>query len=188
MKFREEQETFPSTTWERGIKATGTITRHRMNESSLPPPPFSPEINAAVDAALTRDRLKLLEIGYYIAGVLTIVGVSFLLIHFTLFLTLGLNPHIFDHTKGSNGHPAAPPPPGLFLVFAGVIGFIILFGWTFGSLQIYAGRCIRHRCHPLFILIIAGVECLFIPWGTFLGVCTFLVMERPSAKALFARG
>ena len=158
-----------------------------MNAPTSPPPPLSPEIAAAVDAAVTRDRLRLLEIGYYIAGVLTIFGISFLLIHFTLFLLLGLNPHLFDHTTGSNGHQAAPPPPGLFLVFAGVIGFIILFGWTFGALQIYAGRCLRHRRHRLLILIVAGVECIFIPWGTFLGVCTFLIMERPGATALFAR-
>jgi len=158
-----------------------------MNAPALPPAPVSPEIATAVDAALTRDRLRLMEIGYYIAGVLTIVGVSFLLIHFTLFLFLGLNPHLFDHTTGSNGRQAAPPPPGLFLVFAGVIGFIILFGWTFGGLQIYTGRCIRHRCHRLLILIVAGVECIFIPWGTFLGICTFLTMEKPGARALFGQ-
>jgi len=158
-----------------------------MNDPALPPTPLSPEIAAAVEAALTRDRLRLMEIGYYIAGVLTIVGVSFLLIHFTLFLCLGLNPHIFEHTTGSNGRQAAPPPPGLFLILAGAVGFIILFGWTFGALQIYAGRCIKHRCHRLLILIVAGVECIFIPWGTFLGVCTFLVLERPTAKTLFER-
>src|SRR5258708_7571307 len=156
-----------------------------MPSPTLPPPPISPEIAAAVDAALNRDRLRLLEIAYYVAGGATIIGVSFLLIHFGMFLFLGLNPHLFDHTTGSNGHQAAPPPPGLFLVFAGIIGFIILLGWTFGGLQIYSGRCLKHRRNSLLILIVAGSESVFIPWGTLLGVCTFMIMQRPSVHALF---
>jgi hypothetical protein len=157
-----------------------------MTDPAAPPPYVSPEIAAAVDAAVSRERLKILEIAYYIAGGLTIFGISFLLIHFTFFLFLGLNPHLFAHTTGSNGHQGAPPPPGLFLVFAAVIGFIILLGWTFGALQIYAGRCIKHRRNSLLILIVAGVECIFIPWGTFLGVCTFTIMQKPSVHAQFA--
>jgi len=31
----------------------------------------------------------------------------------------------------------------------------------------------------------AALTCLGIPWGTVLGVCTFLVLERPSVAALF---
>jgi hypothetical protein len=156
-----------------------------MTEPGFPPIPVSPEIAAAVEAAVSRDRLRLLEIAYYIAGGLTIFGISFLLIHFFLFLFLGLNPHLFDHTTSSNGHPAAPPPPGLFLILAGVVGLIILLGWTFGALQIYAGRCLKHRHNSLLILIVAGIECIFIPWGTFLGVCTFMIMQRPGVHALF---
>jgi len=139
--------------------------------------PFSPEVDAAITAAIDRDRLKILEIAYYVAGVMTILGVSFLLIHFTVFLFFGLNPQIFTHQTGPSGRQGEPPPPGLFLVLAGVIGIIILLGWTFGAVQIYAGRCMKNRQHPLLITIIAGLECIFIPWGTALGVFTFMVLN-----------
>ena len=157
-----------------------------MSEPVSFPPPLSPEIEAAINAGIDRDRLKVLEIAYYIAGGLTIFAVSFLLIHFTVFLVFGLNPQFFAHQNASGNHHDEPPP-FFFLGIAGVIGFIILLGWTFGALQIFAGRCLRNRRHHLFILIIAGVECIFIPWGTFLGVCTFIAMESPSMKYLFAR-
>jgi hypothetical protein len=157
-----------------------------MNGSTVPPIPLSSETQAAITAAVDRDHLRLLEIGYYIAGVVTILGVSILLLHFSMFLFFGLNPQFFAHPAGAAGHPGTPPPPGLFLGLAALIGFIIMFGWTFGALQIYAGRCIKKRHQSLLILIVAAVECLFIPWGTFLGVCTFLVLERPSVHALFA--
>ncbi len=142
---------------------------------------------AAVDAAIGKDRLRLLEIAYYIAGTVTIFFVSFLLIHFSIFLFMGLNPQFFDHAVGANDHQATPPPPpAFFLVGANVIGLIILLGWTFGGLQIYAGRCLKHRRNSLLILIVASVECLFIPWGTFLGVSTFMIMQRPGVHSLFS--
>ncbi len=157
-----------------------------MPESTLPFVPLTPEIQSAVDDAVNRDRLRLLEIAYYISGAVTIVFVSFLLIHFTMLLILGLDPEIFTPPAASR-HPVAPPPPGFFLIFAVVVGFIILLGWTFGGLQIYAGRCLKKRCHRLFILIVAGVECIFIPWGTPLGVCSFLVLDRPKIRLLFGQ-
>ena len=156
-----------------------------MTGSTVPPIPLSSETQAVVTAAIDRDRLRLLEIGYYIAGGATIIGVSLLLIHFSMFLFFGLNPQIFTHPASANGHQGVPPPPGLFLGLAALIGLIILLGWTFGALQIYAGRCLGKRRNSLLILIVAGVECVFIPWGTFLGVCTFLVMQRTSVHALF---
>jgi hypothetical protein len=34
--------------------------------------------------------------------------------------------------------------------------------------------------------VIAGINCIFIPYGTLLGVATFMVLVRPSVQALFA--
>jgi len=99
-------------------------------------------------------------------------------------LFLGLNPHVFDNAATSGRHDT-PPPPGLFLALAGLFGLIIMLGWTFGAFQIYAGRCLRARRNYLLILIVAGFECIFIPWGTALGVFTFLVMQKLSVRALF---
>jgi hypothetical protein len=42
-----------------------------------------------------------------------------------------------------------------------------------------------HRKHYTFCLVMAGVECLFMPFGTVLGVFTILVLNRQTVKELF---
>jgi len=37
----------------------------------------------------------------------------------------------------------------------------------------------------MFCLVMAGVECIFTPFGTVLGVLTIIVLVRPSVKELF---
>ena len=37
----------------------------------------------------------------------------------------------------------------------------------------------------IFHYVVAGIECIFMPFGTVLGVLTLLVLMRPSVKALF---
>jgi hypothetical protein len=33
--------------------------------------------------------------------------------------------------------------------------------------------------------VVAAIECIFMPFGTVLGVFTIIVLSRPSVKALF---
>ncbi len=138
----------------------------------------------AVQAALDEDHLRLLKIAYYIAGGATVAFSSIFIFHFMMCLVMGLNPHAFPQST-ANGQHIEPPPPGLFIGFAFVIGMVIILGWTFGALQIYAARCLGLRRNLLLIMVVAGVECIFIPWGTTIGVFTFLLLNRPSVKPLF---
>jgi len=77
------------------------------------------------------------------------------------------------------------PPVFMFRIFAAVIGVIILLGWTFGALTIYAGRCVHNRIHRVFILVMAGLNCPLIPWGTLLGIATFMLLQTPVARREF---
>jgi hypothetical protein len=156
-----------------------------MSDPNLSATQPSTEFEMAVNAAVDHDRLKVLEIAYYIAGAMTILTVSIFLIHFTVCLIFGLNPQLLENHGAASGRHDSPPPQAFFLGFAAIIGTIILLGWIFGAFQIYAARCLRARRNYLFIMIVAGLECVFIPWGTALGVFTFVVMNRLSARALF---
>jgi hypothetical protein len=73
----------------------------------------------------------------------------------------------------------------MFRIFAGVIGLIILLGWTFGALTAYAGRCVQQRTHRLFIYIMAALNCALLPWGTLLGIATFYVLQSPAGRREF---
>ncbi len=83
---------------------------------------------------------------------------------------------------------ARPPeefPRGIGLLFAGLGGVFVLIGWTVGGLTIYAGRCLHQRKHRTLTMIMAGLNCLQIPFGTALGIATFLVLQRPTVEALY---
>jgi hypothetical protein len=49
-----------------------------------------------------------------------------------------------------------------------------------------AGRCLSRRKSYSFALVMACIECLFVPFGTILGIFTIVVLSRKSVKALFS--
>ena len=55
------------------------------------------------------------------------------------------------------------------------------------ALIAFAGRSLQQRTRYLYCLVMAGVECIFMPFGTVLGVFTIIVLMRDSVKPLFGR-
>jgi len=145
------------------------------------------------------DRLRLLSIAYYISGAIGAVFVSFLLIHF--FVLLGFSfvsdsqwdapaqtPRSAQHASASPLPDPSPTSSGAQappVIIAGVIGLIIICGWILGALTAYAGHCIKKRKHKLFIYIMAGINCVWISYGTVLGVATILLFQWPEVQAEF---
>ena len=175
-----------------------------MSESTFipaacpPPLPLVPADEAAL--AVTRERLRLLSIAYCISGALGAVFVSFLLIHLCVFTAISFMPESAFQSKG-NQHsttqsspqsvqktPSAGPPVIIFRVVAGVIGVVILCGWTLGGLTFYAGRCIAKRRNRTFVLVMAGVNCIWIPYGLLLGIATFLALGSADARVEYSGG
>jgi len=152
--------------------------------SPLPLPALPSPRDPAIQAALDASHLQLLEIGFYISGILTALRFLWFLAIVILFSVAGLGA-TFAGRPGSTGSPNAPPPAVVFFIIAGVFGVIIVFSLIFACLEIYAGMCLKKRQHPILIQIVAAFYCLSIPWGTALGVFTFMVLNRPSVKSLF---
>ena len=133
-----------------------------------------PALSEAEEQLIVRERLRLLAIGFYVKGSVCAIFVSFLIFHLIFMLTFSFMPESAwkpppksmtnAPTVSVTPSPSARavnqgPPVILFRIFATVIGVIILLGWTFGGLTIYAGRCVRNRTERLFILIMAGLNC-----------------------------
>jgi hypothetical protein len=124
-----------------------------------------------------RDHLQLLSIFHYVVGGLAAMFALIPVIHLTL--GLAMISGVFDH-----GQKDAPPEiVGWFFVV--IASFFILFGLTFATLIAVAGRFLSRQKHHLYCLVMAGVECIFAPFGTVLGVFTLIVLMRPSVKAAF---
>jgi hypothetical protein len=124
------------------------------------------------------EQLRLLSIFHYVVGGMAILFACFPIIHLVLGLFLILAPDKFGH--GSN-----QPPAFLGWFFVGFASCFILIGWTIGALIVFAGRFLARRKHYTFCFVLACLECLFMPFGTVLGVFTILVLNRPTVKGIF---
>jgi hypothetical protein len=124
-------------------------------------------------------HLKLLSVFHYVVGGLAGLFALFPIFHLILGLVFILAPAKFE------GQGQSPPTfIGWFLVvFAGLL---MTVGWVFAGFIITTGRFLARRKHHLFCLVMAGIECIFMPFGTVLGVFTIIVLMKDSVKELFS--
>ncbi len=125
------------------------------------------------------EHLKLLAVFHFVFAGLCIVGIGFLFAHWAFLHAFFANPELW---KGQN---QAPPPKEIFTVFRWfylIFGILLVLG---GVLNLISGLCLRSRRARIFSLIIAGLDILQMPFGTTLGVFTFIVLLRPSVVDLY---
>ncbi len=134
--------------------------------------------NPEFERLLNEDHLRLLRIGYLIEG-----GVSVLAALFGVFYAV-LGAIFFSALPGPGR--GGPPPAfigGLFLI----IGlFILAVAVVSALLRFLTARALRLRRARVLCLITAGLSCLSVPYGTVLGIMTFIVLARPGVQRLFA--
>lgn len=123
-------------------------------------------------------HLKLLSIFHYIVGGMIALFSSFPIFHLVFGIIMIAAPDTFE-----SGGKA--PPAFIGWLFAIIGGTIIIIGWGVAICVIIAGRFLSLHKHHLFCLIIAGIECIFIPFGIVLGVFTIIVLTRESVKQMF---
>src|SRR5262249_35054736 len=91
--------------------------------------------------------------------------------------------HVAAHPSLTNKEP---PPAFLGWIFIVLGAVFFLVGVTMAICILIAGRCLSRRKGYSFALVIACIECLFVPFGTILGVFTIVALSRESVKALFS--
>jgi hypothetical protein len=124
------------------------------------------------------EHLQLLSIFHYVVAGLAGLFACFPIIH----LVLGLVFIFASHHVTGNGEP---PPAIIGWIFVILAVTFITLGWILAALILTTGRFLARRKHYQFCLVMAGIECLFMPFGTVLGVFTILVLVRESVKPLF---
>jgi hypothetical protein len=123
------------------------------------------------------ENIRLLRICYFIAACFTAVFSIFILFY-TFFFT-------FMFTQFA-GHPGESGPPAFVGRLIGVFGgLLFLFMIGIAVMQFLTGQRLGERRSRIFCMVIAGITCISFPYGTLLGVWTFLVMARPTVKRTF---
>jgi hypothetical protein len=125
------------------------------------------------------EHLRLLSIFYYVSAGTTALIACIPIMH----LLMGIVFIVAGESMASDGNDAPPSFIGWFI--CGIASFVILTGWTIAFLKFLAGRYIAQKKNHTFCLVIAGFSCLAMPYGTILGVMTFMVLLRDSVKAGF---
>jgi hypothetical protein len=127
------------------------------------------------------EHLQLLAIFHYVvAGVAALF--SFLPL---LYTTVGAI-FIFAARHGMAKPGEDLPPEFLGWIFAVLGALLFLIGIAMAICILIAGRSLALRKRYSFAFVMACIECLFIPFGTILGVFTIVVLSRESVKALFS--
>lgn len=124
-------------------------------------------------------HLQLLSIFHYVVGGLIALFALFPLIH--LAMGLGMATGAFPADSAEDAE-ALRLVGGFFTCFA---GGLILAGLALAGCVIATGVFLARRVRYTFCLVVAGVECIFMPFGTVLGVFTLVVLMRPPVKAKF---
>lgn len=138
-----------------------------MNQQQQLPAVVEREVQRRLDS----EHLRLLSIFYYIqAGVSGLVG-----LYGILYIFLGL-------FGGSVGRPGEIFPTAMFVIMGAAI---LVVGLAMAAGNFVAGRSLTRRQNLVLLQVVAGLSCLNMPYGTALGVLTFMVLGRPSVKALF---
>ena len=124
------------------------------------------------------EHLRLLAIFHFVVAGLAIVGIGFLLLHYVMMHEVISNPGLWKNQKG-----CGPPPEQFLSMFKWFYLFFAALLVAGGVANLISGIFIRKRINRVFSLIVAGINCLQFPFGTILGVFTFVVLLRDSVRA-----
>ena len=128
-----------------------------------------------------REHLQLLAIFHYVVAGLAAVFSFFPL----LYTTVGAI-FIFAARHGTAKPGEDLPPEFLGWIFAVLGSVLFLIGIAMAICILMTGRSLALRKRHSFVLVVACIECLFIPFGTILGVFTIVVLSRESVRGLFS--
>jgi hypothetical protein len=126
------------------------------------------------------EHIRLLAILQFVFGGLAMLGILFLLIHYFILHTVFANPDLWKSQPNST-----PPPKEFFEVFVWLYVFMGFLLMSACLLNLLSGLFLLKRKHRVFSLVIAGLNCLQIPFGTALGILTILVLLRDSVRELY---
>lgn len=126
-----------------------------------------------------QQHLELLSIFHYIVGGLTALFACFPIFH----LIIGIVFIIASKSSDANGDV---PPAFVGWILVIVASFFMLIGWSLAVCVVIAGRNLAKCTRRTFCLVIAGIECIMMPFGTVLGVFTIIVLMRENVIQLFA--
>ncbi len=127
------------------------------------------------------EHLKLLSIFHYIVGAIMLLFSFLPLIHVGIGLFMILSPESLIDNGGEQ------PPAFVGWLFAIIGAIVCAIGLAISICTILSGRFLSRKIKYMYSFVMACIECLFMPFGTILGVFTIIVLSRDSVKVIYGR-
>jgi hypothetical protein len=124
---------------------------------------------------------------HYVLAGLAVLGIAFLCLHFLVMTTVFANPEIWKAPQKVN-QPLPFNPAQFFAILRWFYLFAGLLLVLAGVLNVLSAFYLGRRRHRTFSIVVAGLNCLQIPFGTALGVCAIIVLSRDSVRQLYEAG
>jgi hypothetical protein len=129
------------------------------------------------------ENLRILAISHYVVSALSILGIGFLVFHYSVMRMIFDNPQFWNSAKQT--FPFNPAE--FFHIFQWFYLVASVFMVIGGILTLISGRFIHRRVNRTFSIIIAGLNCLHFPLGIILGIFTILVLTKDSVTRLYSQ-
>jgi uncharacterized membrane protein HdeD (DUF308 family) len=126
------------------------------------------------------DHLRLLAIFHFIAAAFALLGVLFLWGHYTLMHLFMSNPKMWTSPTQQGPNPAE-----FFAMFRWFYAAMALWFVASGVLNLISAFCLRARKGRVYSIVVACINCLYMPLGTILGVFTILVLARDTVRDVY---
>jgi hypothetical protein len=131
---------------------------------------------------IDEEHLKLLSLGYMISAGFAALFACFGLLYLFIGIVMSV---ALSHAPVTMGKAGEPPPAFIGWIFAGIGLLFFLFATGVAFARFWTGQCIKQRKSRTFCMVIAALGCLEFPYGTALGVLSFIVLGRASVVKQF---
>ena len=131
------------------------------------------------------EHLKLLSLGYMISGASAALFSLFGLMYMAIGALVGAT---ISQQAAASAKAGEPAPAFIGWIFGAIGLAIFLFLATIAAAKFGAAVCLKKRKSRTFCMVVAGFSCLEVPYGTALGILTFIVLGRDSVARLFEFG
>ncbi len=132
-------------------------------------------------AIIDEEHLKLLSLGYIISAgtcaFFSLIGLMYMV------MGILMNAIVSHQTEEASKGQAPPTFVGWLFGAIGLGIFLFLVGMAAAKFR--TAMCLKHRESRTFCMVVAGISCLEFPYGTVLGVLTFIALGRNSVAQLF---
>jgi len=126
------------------------------------------------------EHIRLLSIFHFVVAGLALFGIAFLVLHYLMMSTIFTNPDLWKSQKNPT-----PPPKVILDVFVWFYAFGAIVLVVACVLNVLSGLFLWRKRHRVFSIVIGGLNCVQIPFGTVLGVFTIVVLSRDSVRELY---